>query len=47
MADVVHYKDQDGSIYAEYVESNIFYNYRPEDILSHVDDIYKQTSTPL
>lgn len=47
VADVVHYKDQDGSIYAEYVESNIFYNYRPEDILSHVDDIYKQTSTPL
>ena len=25
VADVVHYKDQDGSIYAEYVESNIFY----------------------
>lgn len=47
VADVVHYKDQDGSVFAEYVEPKIFYNYRPEDILSHVDDAYKQTSTPL
>lgn len=47
VADVVHYKDQDGSVFAEYVQPKIFYNYRPEAILSHVDDAYKQTSTPL
>ena len=47
VADVVHYKDQDGSVYAEYVTPKIFYNYRPDDILSHIDDAYKNTSTPL
>lgn len=47
VADVVHYKDQDGSIFAEYIQPKIFYNYRPEDILAHIDDTYKQTSTPL
>lgn len=47
VADVVHYKDQDGSIFAEYVTPKIFYNYRPADILAHVDQTYQQTSTPL
>ena len=46
VADVVHYKDQDGSIYAEYVTPGIFYNYRPDDILAHIDEKYKETSTP-
>lgn len=47
VADVVHYKDQDGSIFAEYVTPKIFYNYRPADILAHVDETYQETSTPL
>ena len=46
-ADVVHYKDQDGSIYNEYVLRKIFYNYRPSDILSHIPDAYQETRTPL
>lgn len=47
VADVVHYKDQDGSVFAEYVTPGIFYNYRPDDILAHIHEDYKQTSTPL
>ena len=28
-ADVIHIKDQDGSLYIEYVGNNIFHNYQP------------------
>ena len=34
-ADVVHIKDQDGSMYLEYVANKIFYNFKPADIFSH------------
>lgn len=47
MADVIHYKDQDGSIYAEYVMPKIFYNYRPDDILQQIPEAYQSTRTPL
>ncbi len=46
-ADVVHIKDQDGSMYLEYVANKIFYNYQPADIFSHIDPIYTATQTPL
>lgn len=47
IADVVHTKDQDGSIYNEYVIPKVFYNYRPADILAHVPEAYQSTRTPL
>ena len=46
-ADVVHIKDQDGSIYNEYVTSKKFYNFKPGDILSHIDPSLCEYSTPL
>lgn len=46
-ADVVHIKDQDGSLYNEYVLEDIFHNYYPKDIVSHIDPKYLETSTPL
>ena len=33
VADVVHIKDQDGSMWLEYVANKVFYNYKPADIL--------------
>lgn len=45
--DVVHIKDQDGSMYLEYVANKIFYNYQPADIFSHIDPEYTATATPL
>lgn len=47
IADVVHIKDQDGSLYNEYVLENIFYNYQPEDIMSHIDSSYTEYATPI
>lgn len=47
IADVVHIKDQDGSIYNEYVTNKIFYNYQPEDIMSHIDPQLTKYSTPI
>lgn len=47
VADVIHVKDEDGSLFTEYVSEGIFYNYKPEDILSHVAPEYKETATPL
>ncbi|MCQ2437372.1 MAG: ABC transporter substrate-binding protein [Clostridia bacterium] len=47
VADVVHIKDQDGSMYLEYVANGIFYNYKPTEILSHIDPSYTETATPL
>ena len=46
-ADVVHIKDQDGSMWKEYVANKIFYNYQPADIFAHIDPEYTQTTTPL
>ena len=47
VADVVHIKDQDGSLYNEYVQNKIFYLYQPADIFSHIDPSYTETGTPL
>lgn len=46
-ADVVHIKDQDGSMYLEYVANKIFYNFKPADIFAHIDPEYTETATPL
>ena len=37
VADVIHIKDEDGSLYNEYVKARKFYNYKPADIFSHID----------
>ncbi len=47
VADVVHIKDQDGSLYNEYVKNKVFYLYQPADIFSHIDSQYTDTATPL
>lgn len=47
VADVVHIKDQDGSLYNEYVKNKVFYLYQPADIFSHIDEQYTATATPL
>lgn len=47
VADVVHIKDQDGSMYLEYVANKIFYNYKPADIFAHIDPAMTATATPL
>ncbi len=47
VADVVHVKDEDGTIWNEYIPQKIFYNYKPADILSHIDSTYTETQTPL
>lgn len=47
VADVVHIKDMDGSIYLEYVQNKIFYNFKPADIFAHIDSKYTATTTPL
>ena len=46
-ADVVHIKDQDGSMWKEYVANKIFYNYQPADIFAHIDPSYTATTTPM
>lgn len=47
IADVVHIKDQDGSMYNEYVLPKKFYNYLPSDIDSHIDKDLRKTQAPL
>lgn len=47
VADVVHIKDQDGSMWLEYVANKVFYNYKPADILAHIDPALTATQTPL
>ena len=47
VADVVHIKDQDGSMWNEYVANKVFYNYQPADIFAHIDPQYTATATPL
>ena len=46
-ADMIHIKDQDGSLYKEYVQAGKFYNYQPADIFAHIDPKYTETATPL
>jgi len=45
-ADVIHIKDQDGSIYAEFVKPGIFHAYKPSDIVSHIDPFYCKKAMP-
>lgn len=47
VADVVHIKDMDGSMYKEYVANKIFYNFKPADIFAHIDPSLTATATPL
>ena len=47
VADVVHIKDQDGSMWNMYVANKTFYNYQPADIFAHIDPSYTATATPL
>lgn len=47
VADVVHIKDQDGSMYNEYIRSKTFYNYLPSDIAAHIDEQFRTTQVPL
>jgi|GEM_PF-43400 len=47
VCDVAHIKDEDGSKYKEYIANKIFYNYKPADILSHIDATLTATQTPL
>ena len=47
VADVVHIKDQDGSMWNQYVANKTFYNYQPADIFAHIDPSYTATATPL
>ena len=47
VADVVHIKDQDGSMWNEYVANKVFYNYQPADIFAHIAPNYTATATPL
>jgi len=47
VADVVHINDQDGSMWLEYVANKVFYNYKPADILAHIDPALTATQTPL
>ena len=46
-ADMIHIKDQDGSLYKEYVQAGKFYNFQPADIFSHIDPSLRETVTPL
>ena len=47
VADVVHIKDQDGSMWKEYVANKVFYNYQPADIFAHIDPALTATQTPM
>lgn len=47
VADVIHLKDEDGTLYNEYVKARKFYNYKPADILSHIDETYSEVQTPM
>lgn len=47
VADVVHIKDEDGTLYNEYVQAGKFYLYKPADIMSHIDPEFTETMTPL
>ncbi|MGI6403682.1 MAG: ABC transporter substrate-binding protein [Oscillospiraceae bacterium] len=47
-ADVIHCKDQDGSLYVEKVTNGIFHNYRPNDIITSIEnENYLKYAMPL
>jgi iron(III) transport system substrate-binding protein len=46
-ADLIHIKDQDGTIYQEKVIPGIFINYYPADICAHIDPQYMRFAMPL
>jgi iron(III) transport system substrate-binding protein len=46
-ADLIHIKDQDGTIYQEKVLPGIFINYYPADICAHIDPQYRKFAMPL
>ena len=45
-ADVIHIKDQDGSLYLDYVQKGKFHNYKPADIIKHIDPKYWERAMP-
>ena len=45
--DVVHCKDMDGYYYNDFVLENIFHIYRPDDIVSHIDESLRQYTMPM
>ena len=45
-ADVIHIKDQDGSLYLDYVQKGKFHNYKPADIIKHIDPKYCERAMP-
>lgn len=47
VADVVHIKDEDGTIYNEYILNKRFYNFQPADILGHMQAQDTALQTPL
>lgn len=47
VADVIHIKDEDGSLYNEYIKERKLYSYKPADIFAHIDEKYTETATPL
>lgn len=47
IADVVHIKDQDGSMYNEYILPKKFYNYLPTEIANHIVQSDRETQVPL
>ena len=47
VADVVHCKDLDGSVYQELVLNHVFHNYFPTDICDSIDPAYLTYAMPL
>ncbi|WP_428769954.1 ABC transporter substrate-binding protein [Treponema sp. HNW] len=45
-ADVIHIKDQDHSLYLDYVQKGKFHNYKPADIIKHIDPKYCRYAMP-
>ena len=45
-ADVIHIKDQDHSLYFDYVQKGKFHNYKPADIIKHIDPKYCRYAMP-
>ncbi|RDU23646.1 ABC transporter substrate-binding protein [Anaerosacchariphilus polymeriproducens] len=45
--DVAHLKDEDGSVWNEYVKNNILKIYYPKDICENIDSSYLETGMPL
>ena len=45
-ADVIHIKDQDHSLYLDYVQKGKLHNYKPADIIKHIDPKYCRYAMP-